>query len=269
MRIFLSTIFLLSMFSLQGREKPEFAVVIPSYNNERFCTQNLESVFNQTYTRWKLYYIHDAHKDNTEEKVHKLIRSWGMQDKCIEISNAKRQGALQNIYETIHKISPDTIVITIDGDDRLAHKNVFEQIASIYMNNKKVWMTHGSYITEPPGHLVRSAPIPAPILKRRAFRSYRFVTSHLRTFYARLFQLIKLEDLQYKDEFFPMAGDLAFMFPMLEMAAKGHIYFVKDTLYIYNASNPLNDFRVDQKFQLKLNKYIRALKPYAPLERLF
>jgi hypothetical protein len=66
-----------------------------------------------------------------------------------------------------------------------------------------------------------------------------------------------------------MAGDLAFMFPMLEMASKGHIYYVKEVLYMYNAHNPLNDFRLDKELQAKLNAYIRSRPPYKPLNSLF
>jgi cellulose synthase/poly-beta-1,6-N-acetylglucosamine synthase-like glycosyltransferase len=146
--------------SLQASE-PQFAVVVPSYNNENFCEKNLKSIFQQTYPNWKLYYIHDAHTDATEEKVRRLIKSWNMSEKCVVISNKKRKGALRNLYETIHQIEPDTVVITIDGDDHLKHKRVFQKIASLYASNKNIWMTHGSYDTNPPGYIIRSAPIPS------------------------------------------------------------------------------------------------------------
>lgn len=62
-----------------------------------------------------------------------------------------------------------------------------------------------------------------------------------------------------------MAWDLAFMFPMLEMSSyKSH--YVKDMLYAYNLVNPLNDHKVDNTYQVKLEKEIRSKEKYKPLQ---
>ncbi len=66
-----------------------------------------------------------------------------------------------------------------------------------------------------------------------------------------------------------MTWDMAFMFPMLEMSAKKHFHFISDILYIYNVNNPINDHRVNSQLQNDLDKYIRAMPPYAPLDNLF
>ena len=39
-------------------------------------------------------------------------------------------------------------------------------------------------------------------------------------------------------------------------------------MYIYNYANPISDFRIDRGLQLDLEKVIRAIKPYEPLEKL-
>jgi len=59
-----------------------------------------------------------------------------------------------------------------------------------------------------------------------------------------------------------MAWDLSFMFPMLEMSGPKSQY-IKDVLYIYNLGNPLNDHKVDNQYQLALERQIRAKEKYA------
>ena len=61
-----------------------------------------------------------------------------------------------------------------------------------------------------------------------------------------------------------MAWDLAFMFPMLEMAGTRSEY-IKDILYVYNMSNPLNDHKVDNTKQVRLEREIRLKNPYQVL----
>ena len=96
-----------------------------------------------------------------------------------------------------------------------------------------------------------------------AFRTYR-CPSHLKTFYAWLFKKIDVEDLKIGGEFFPMTWDQAMMFPMLEMAGDRHA-FIKETLYVYNMTNPINDNRVNAKLQRDLEKRIRSKPSYDKL----
>ena len=96
-----------------------------------------------------------------------------------------------------------------------------------------------------------------------AFRTYR-CPSHLKTFYAWLFKKIDVEDLKIGGEFFPMTWDQAMMFPMLEMAGDRHA-FIKETLYVYNMTNPLSDNRVNAQLQRDLEKWIRSKPSYDKL----
>lgn len=81
-----------------------------------------------------------------------------------------------------------------------------------------------------------------------------------------LWKKILPEDL--KDEngkFWSVAGDLAFMFPMLEMSGEEHYRFLPETNYIYNESNPINDHKVNlNKVMTTVNK-IRNKKEYQKL----
>lgn len=93
-----------------------------------------------------------------------------------------------------------------------------------------------------------------------------FTLSHLRTWKSWLWKKIELEDLKdEKGNYWNVAGDLAFMFPMLEMSGEEHYRFLPDILYIYNESNPLNDHKVNMANVTQTVNKIRAKKPYSKL----
>ena len=81
--------------------------------------------------------------------------------------------------------------------------------------------------------------LPQNVIENNSIRKFKWVTTHLRTFYAGLFKKIKLEDLLMDGEFFPRCADLSTMFPMIEMAGY-HIKFIPEVLYLYNDRNPLS-----------------------------
>ena len=147
----------------------------------------------------------------------------------------------------VNSLPQHVVVACVDGDDFLKTSNALDIIASAYAN-KKVWMTYGSYESYPKHEYSNiCTSFPKHIVKKCNFRNYDWTSSHLKTFYASLFQKIKKESLQMNGKYYERSGDLAFMFPILEMASKGHIHFIDKTLYVYRVNNPLNDFRGDKE----------------------
>lgn len=249
-------------------QETHFVVVIPSYNNEAWALQNLQSIASQTYDNWSMIYIDDCSTDTTAAIVRTFIKENNLQKKCTLISNEKRQGSLANMYRAISSCKPTDVIVIVDGDDRLAHSKVFEKLAKVY-SNPKIWMTYGNFRSDPPGWPSCCARIPLSVKKNNAFRQYAWVSSHLRTFYAKLFHLIRSEDLLWNGSFFPMTHDMAIMFPIIEMASKNHFLFIHEVLYIYNTANPIMDWRVNAQLQRDLDAYIRNMPPYQPLDTLF
>ena len=252
-----------------GSESIHFDIVVPSYNNEQWVRENIESIAKQTYSNWTLHYINDNSTDKTGKRAEKLMIEFGISGRAKVIHNSERKGALANLYNTIHQCAPNSVIVTVDGDDRLAHNQVLERLATAYAN-KNIWMTYGSFRSDPPGwKRTVCSKIPSKIAKKNQFRTYKWVISHLRTFYAGLFQKIKKEDLMWQGKFFPTTWDLAMMFPMIEMASKGHFLFMNEVLYIYNVKNPIMDCKIHAKLQGELNHLIRSKPPYKPLKTLF
>jgi glycosyltransferase involved in cell wall biosynthesis len=248
-------------------KKPiQFAVVVPSFNNEYWLSKNVSSIAKQSYPNFRLHYIDDASTDETKELVEMFTLP--IEEKAKIVHNKMRRGSLANFYATIHALDPEVVVVCVDGDDWLAHDHVLSRLATIY-DDQNVWLTYGSFATEPPGKIAHRG-YPQKVQKENAFRSYPFLGVHLKSFYAGLFQKIKKEDLTAEDgEFFKVAGDLAFMLPMLEMSSQDHQFFVKETLYIYNCSNPISDAMILREKQEAVGKYLREREAYKPLTARF
>lgn len=249
---------------VRSDEQKKIYIIVPSYNNEQWVKRNLDSLCTQRYINYHVIYIDDCSTDVTTALVRAYITKHALRNKVTLVQNTQRLGALQNLYIAINGLQDTDIVVLCDGDDWLAHADVLAYINLIY-TKKRIVLSYGSYINTE-GRYV-GEPIPQAIIKQYALRNLRWVSSHLRTFYAGLFKQIKKEDLLYQDQFFATAWDLAIMFPMIEMAQEKAI-FVPSSLYIYNLANPISDFRKHKEQQLFFDKIIRAKQPYKKLQSL-
>ncbi len=245
-------------------EKP-IVIIIPSYNNSRWCTYNLASVFVQKYHNYRVIYIDDCSSDGTYQQVMDFVKKFEQQDRVKVINNAERRGALANLYYAIHSCDDWEIIVTLDGDDWFKHDCVLQRINCAY-DDATTWMTYGQFENYPSGKYGQCAEIPAEVVQNRSYRAYdQWVTTHLRTFYSWLFKLVNVGDLKVEGKFFPVTWDMAFIFPMLEMAT-GHFKFIPEVLYVYNQANPLNDFRVNLRKQLLCEQFIRRKRSYQKLD---
>lgn len=248
---------------LTHAEDKHLVAIIPSYNNMRWYEQNLNSLVEQTYTNWHAIYIDDYSTDCTGDVVKTYIESHGLNDKITLIRNTENHGALYNIYHAIHFCNDNDIVLMLDGDDWLKDKDALAHINDLYQSSN-VWLTYGMTQVYPNGGIIGWQAIPEITITTNSFRTSPWLATALRTCYAWLFKQIKKEDLLYEGQFFSCAWDLALMFPMLEMAGK-HIRHCPYVVYVYNMSNPINDYNVRLEKQLFYDDVIRKRKRYEPL----
>jgi glycosyltransferase involved in cell wall biosynthesis len=243
----------------------KFVIVIPSYKNAQYAQKNILSAISQTHPGFRIIFTDDLSPDNTFEIVQGICsRNKHVNTKLIK--NTERKGAMQNLYDMIHSCSPDEIIVTLDGDDWFPHTKILQRLELEY--NKGVWLTYGQYKSVSNGNIGASRTIPAEIIQSNGFRKYNWCTTHLRTFYAGLFQKIDENDFKGEDgKFYPMAWDLAMMFPMLEMSGN-RISYIPDVLYMYNDMSPINDSKVNAALQLKLDEDIRKKSPYQRIDKI-
>ena len=238
-----------------------FKIIIPLYNVEKYIKLCIRSVKAQTYDNFQCIILDDMSTDDSAAVIRREI---GNDDRFKLIVNTEKAYALKNIYDGINISNPsaEDIILTLDGDDWLASRDVLEKVNNVYKQSG-CWLTYGSYAEYPSNRRGKFArQIPLSVINSNSFRNHEWCSSHMRTFKYHLWRQIKKEDLlDSEGKFYSMTWDLAFMFPMLEMA--GHrSQYIQDILYVYNVANPLNDHKIDNSYQIKLEREIRQKEKY-------
>lgn len=241
-----------------------FIIVVPFYNVQKWIKYNIASIKKQTHNNFRCVLVDDMSDDNTCEIIEKII-----DERFILIRNTEKKYALQNICEAIEMAEPneEDIIVTLDGDDWLYSQNVLEHLDSVY-RKEDCWLTYGSYAEFPAGNKGKFAKqIPERVIQTNSFRESEWYSSHLRTFKYHLWSRINKNDLlDSEGKYYKMAWDLSFMFPMLEMAGDRSRY-IDELLYVYNLSNPLNDHKIDNSYQMRLEREIRSKPKYKKIQR--
>lgn len=242
----------------------KFLIVISTYNSEKTIGKCLDSAI-QDYNNYSVVVVNDASIDGTQDIIDKYNVN--------SIINSRHNGsAIVNQKLAIKTFSSeDDIIVILDGDDSLYNSKVLSYLDSVYTPD--IWLTYGQNISLS-GKLDRlSHPFDKMITWRNetieyvmvSIREYRdfgiWQTSHLKTFRAGLFNLIKDVDLKYKDaEYFKTCCDVCKMFPMLEMAGPKHILFIDKILYVYNDMS--NNYNKNPDENLRNFAFIRSKKKY-------
>ena len=107
------------------------------------------------------------------------------------------------------------------------------------------------------------------VIETSSYRSTEWCSSHLRTFLFGLWDKINEQDLINPEtkRFVKAAWDLAFMFPMLEMAGE-KAFYIEDLLYVYNRTNPLNEDKINHNIQIGEEGMIRRKEKYSKIFEL-
>ncbi len=252
-----------------AHKQTRFAIVIPSYNNIEYYERNLDSVLEQDYENYRVFYLDDASNDGTSQAVQEYLAEHDTHKRVSYIRNDTNHCALANLYAAAHFCDDAEVVVVVDGDDWLHDDGVLTHLDEVYVDDN-VWLTFGSYIDYPGGKTgIFAKPYKASVVKKGQFRKASWGASHLRTYYASLFKKIKQEDLvDSNGSFFRASADQATMFPMLEMARERHKY-ISRVMYVYNRESPLNEHKVAKPRQEAIAKEIKRRPSCERLDSLF
>jgi len=234
-------------------------VVSPFRNAAAYLPEYLDSIHKQHYSNYKINLI----DDNSEIPYDISDR---MNNKVNLIVNKERKYALQNILDTLvcSNYNDDDIICFVDADDVLLHNHVFEILNAIYSTNSNINLTYGSmiYLDRNSLHKVGSK------YSKDEFASLRlspWKAAHLRTFKYKLFKKLLSNDpelhcLRDDDgEIFKMPYDMAFLFPLMELAGYDGIAFLNTPLYGYRMHEN-NDHILYRKIQYESEMKIRNKK---------
>lgn len=235
-------------------------IVTTLYNAEKYIGKCIDSIKCQSYESFKCYITDDL---STDDSIQIAKRTIDRDNRFILLKNnckAYQPGNYDYVIRNNKDIDDNDIIVELDGDDWFPDENVLKRVNQVYQDDN-VWIANGSFIYSngQPGFATEQQI-------NSNLRSARMTCSHLRTWRAGLWRKIKQEDLKNEHGvYWPVTGDLAFMFPMLEMAGQEHYRFMKEINYVYNGDNPLNDHKVDLGLVNEVAHTIRAMEPYKKL----
>jgi len=250
-------------------KKQHFTIVVPAYNVEKWVLKNIRSVMTQDYDNYDVIYINDASTDNTARLVDNLFEKYSNNSYAWSykvVNNKENKKALQNIYDSVVGAKDGSVIITLDGDDWLAGKDVLNKLNQVYQD-PDAWMTAGSYLENTTMTVHQPKTIDG--FWNGNLRKKLWTISHLRSFRKELFLKIDRKDmLDHDDEMYKFTFDRAMMYPMIEMSGPKHYRTVLDVLCIYNRENHLAVDRVHRAEQLRIERDIINREPYERLENL-
>jgi glycosyltransferase involved in cell wall biosynthesis len=208
----------------------------------------------QSFKDFTCYITDDLSTDNTVKIIEDIIKE---DKRFILIKNKSKMYQPGNYDQVIRGLNIGDDEICVEVDDLLPDRNVLQRIKEVY-DDKNIWLANGSFKYSDGRNGFAKKPESAENI-----RKIIFTMSHIRTWKSFLWKKINEEDL--KDEngrYWEVAGDLSFMFPMLEMSGLEHYTFMDNINYIYNETNPINDHKVNFGKVQKIVNQIRNKKPY-------
>lgn len=230
------------------------------YNAEEYIGNCIKSIKSQNNKNFRCFILNDLSTDISSEIAEELIKG---DERFNLINNAKKMyqpGNYDQIIRGEYNVHDEDIIVELDGDDWFPDNGVLDRIFEAYSDGN-TWITNGSFIYSDGRQGFSN--------KQNNFDNLReagFTASHLRTWKAFLWRNIKQNDLRDENnEYWSVAGDLSFMFPMLEMSGEEHYKFLPDINYVYNEQNPINDHKVNVG---KVRQIETILKKYPKYNKL-
>lgn len=219
-------------------------VIMTGHNVAPWIGDAIKSVLRQEVEedtlKLKFTIVDDASTDRTLNEIPMLF--FAHHNGYNVISNKHRVGALANIYNAVHSMDDDEIVLQVDADDMLVHDQAIAKIHHVFELYPETWFLHAGYSN------TDGSPSRAAAYASGDFRNEPFSCVGLRAFKAGLFKKIRREDLEIGGFWQTSSWDVAMCLPMMEMAGIERIKFIPDVLYSYRIHEK-NDRAVDERFQ--------------------
>ena len=237
-------------------------VVVAFWNAGPYIARCLKSIQAQKDSQWRCVAYDDFSPDDGYEVGCQTVAS----DSRFEmIRNPRKLWMVGNLWQFRRRsdVADEDIVVQVDGDDWLPDDGVLERVRAAYSDGC-TWVTYGNYLRV--GETTREIGHCRQVASARHIRRLPWTSSALRTFKVFLLRRIRYADLLWKDNgFIPVAGDLALMFPMIEMAGDKRHKCLPEINYCYNVVTPFNDFKIHNALQKEIDLHLRRGEPYEEL----
>lgn len=252
--------------SQEGQKDKSFVLVIPSYNCSDVCERALQSIFSQDYPHFEVIYLDNGSTDFTYEVALEFKEQIHQDNRLKVIRHESRKGAVERLYEQVHRQADDKIIIYMKGNAWLKNNKVLSELNDLYKKHD-IWLTYSGAdnIRNKKKQVCRTLLTRgffSPLLRHQITGKPRF-----KTFYASLFKAVKMEDFFFRGEFVDDRHDAAYFYPLLEMAGS-HAIGMQSSFCEFIHKDDVDTARPSRKASLTCERRIRQAKSYDPLEAL-
>ena len=115
------------------------SIITPAYNAEKYITETIESVLNQTYQNWEMLIVNDCSEDNTE----KIVRDYIKKDCRIKLINLNENSGVAVARNEAIKNAKGRYIAFLDSDDIWEKEKLRKQI--VFMQRNGYVFTYTSY----------------------------------------------------------------------------------------------------------------------------
>lgn len=139
------------------------SIIMPAYNVEKYISDSINSVLNQTYTDWELIIVDDNSSDNTNREVLKYNDK-----RIILLRNDKNSGAAISRNKAL-SVAQGKWIAFLDGDDLWEPTKLEKQINYMYKNKYSFTYTNYSKIDEDGNELCILCSGPKVVTKEKMY----------------------------------------------------------------------------------------------------
>ena len=202
-------------------------VMIPTYNAGAFLTQAVDSVFKQTYRKWKLIIVDDASTDNSIE----LLSDYLKDPRVTLIKNTENMGQSKSQNKAVALVDTP-YVVQLDADDWFFPHTLSALLRAVKDQPKDIAVFYGNFLSiyeDEQGNFIKSI-----VEKGRLYTDkYEFLFSD-RTFRPRCYRT----DLLKKVGGWPIDGPFEGRFGedkrmLLRLIEYYRFYWIDQVLYQY------------------------------------
>lgn len=118
------------------KDSPLVSIITPTYNHEKYISDCINSVLNQTYTNWEMIIVNDGSTDETLS----VCQSFAENDNRIQLISKQNVGIfrLAENYNAALKISKGDYIGVLEGDDVWEPEKLNWQVQAMENNSDAV-----------------------------------------------------------------------------------------------------------------------------------
>ena len=229
------------------------SVIMASYNHEKFISDAIESVLNQSYKDFELIIIDDYSKDNSKEIINEYVKV----DKRIKVLLHRKNQGISRARNDGFDIAEGKYIAFIDSDDVWVSHKLEIQLSILEQDENLIVWSEGDVINEKGRYLGRK--VTAPYTKKSGNLFYELLNTNKIIIFvsSMIFNKNHLRNIRFNEKL-KYDNDCQFY---VELARNFNFFFIREPLAKYRLHSENTRVRISlqkrdkYKDRVKLNLY--------------